>query len=100
MLGLSAVAVESADTSTMGSHSLRIGGATALYHHTDDLKRVRRFGRWQSGTFHSYLWEAHEHPKSLAENMANDAMTMTRQKRGLRAGDGHKIASKRLPWEP
>ena len=29
----------------MGSHSLRIGGATAMYHVVDDLQVVRRFER-------------------------------------------------------
>ena len=40
-----AAAAFGVDRSKMGSHSLRIGGATALYHVTGDLQVVRRFGR-------------------------------------------------------
>ena len=42
--------------SEVGSHSLRIGGATAMCHSTNDLARVRRFGRWASYCFHNYVW--------------------------------------------
>ena len=42
----------------VASHSLRIGGATALYHTCGDLGLVQRMGRWKSGCFHIYLWEA------------------------------------------
>ena len=61
------------DGDKMGSHSLRIGGATAMYHTTNDLQRVRRFGRWASDCFHGYLWESHEQTKGLASKMATDA---------------------------
>ena len=60
------------DRSKMGSHSLRIGGATALYHVTGDLQVVRRFGRWSSDAFHAYLWESHEQMKGLAGRMQED----------------------------
>ena len=54
-----------------GSHSLRIGGATALYQITNDLETVKRFGRWNSTAFHGYLWESHEKQRDLAKGMAN-----------------------------
>ena len=56
----------------MGSHSLRIGGATTMFHVHKDLEGVKRFGRWLSGAFHSYLWESHEQQKDLAVAMATD----------------------------
>ena len=56
--------------SRYGSHSLRIGGATAIYLSTKDLDHVKRFGRWSSDSFHGYLWEAHERQKGLASSMA------------------------------
>ena len=56
--------------SRYGSHSLRIGGATAIYLSTKDLDHVKRFGRWSSDSFHGYLWEAHERQKGLAGSMA------------------------------
>ena len=55
----------------LGSHSLRIGGATALYHVTKDVTNVQRFGRWLGTAFHGYLWEAYERQRDLAAQMAD-----------------------------
>ena len=38
-----------------GSHSLRIGGATAMYYLCREVETVKRFGRWASGSFSLYL---------------------------------------------
>ena len=54
----------------VGAHSLRIGGATAMYHVVGDLQIVRRFGRWSSDTFH--LWESHEPAEGTARKTAAD----------------------------
>ena len=64
----------------MGSHSLRIGGATAMYHVVKDLSVVQRFGRWLSDAFHGYLWESHEQTKGLAAAMARDKSELTAPK--------------------
>ena len=40
-------------------HSLRVGGATALFRATGDVDLVGRFGRWKGRSIHSYLWESH-----------------------------------------
>ncbi|CAK0827211.1 unnamed protein product [Prorocentrum cordatum] len=61
----------------IGSHSLRIGGATAMYHVTEDLSRARRFGRWQSDAFHGYLWESHEPMKGISGKMARGTSSLT-----------------------
>jgi len=58
------------------SHSLRIGGESALYHATGDIEIVKRFGRWSSGAFHGYLWESEEQFKGLAQKMADDKASM------------------------
>ena len=73
-----AALAEGLDPRTMGTHSLRIGGASALYHQVRDLAIVKRFGRWASDAFHSYLWEAHEPQAGLAAAMARDATTATK----------------------
>ena len=39
------------------THSLRVGGASALYHAVNDVEIVKRWGRWSSTAFHRYLWE-------------------------------------------
>ena len=62
----------------VGSHSLRIGGATSMYHVVDDLKRVQRFGRWSTDTFHIYLWESHEPMRPVAKGMAEDRSELTK----------------------
>ncbi|CAK9068985.1 unnamed protein product, partial [Durusdinium trenchii] len=58
LIQLAAVA-DGQSTTRYGSHSLRIGGATAMYQTTKDLDIVKRFGRWNSDAFHGYLWESH-----------------------------------------
>ena len=37
------------------THSLRIGGATALYQATADIELVKRMGRWTSSAVHRYM---------------------------------------------
>ncbi|CAK9010326.1 unnamed protein product [Durusdinium trenchii] len=69
LIQLAAVA-DGQSTTRYGSHSLRIGGATAMYQTTKDLDVVKRFGRWNSDAFHGYLWESHERQKDLAKGMA------------------------------
>ena len=54
------------------SHSLRIGGASALYHAVGDMETVKRYGRWSSSAFHTYLWDSAEQSKGIAEKMAKD----------------------------
>ena len=78
-LELAAVALN-IDPLRMGSHSLRIGGATSMYHSVKDLSRVQRFGRWTSNCFHDYLWENHEGVRNLARRMATDFTELTAPK--------------------
>ena len=81
------------------SHSLRIGGATALYHVRPDVALIQRFGRWTSGAFQAYLWEANEMAKGVGAAMATDQMTVhaapgerrsTRGSKGARGAKGGK----------
>jgi len=70
----------------MGTHSLRIGGATALLHGKVPIELIKRMGRWVSESFQRYLWEANEDAKDLARIMASDTSTLavTRQDPGGR----------------
>ena len=79
LLVLAAVAA-GMEASEVGSHSLRIGGATAMYHVVGDLQQVRRFGRWASDAFHVYLWESHEPMKPIAAKMARDNTELVKTK--------------------
>ena len=58
------------------THLLRIDGASALFHATNDIEVVKRYGRWQSGAFHRYLWNAAEQSRGMAEGMATVQATM------------------------
>ena len=40
----------------VGSHSLRKGGATALFAATGNMELVKRFGGWKSDAVHAYLY--------------------------------------------
>eukprot|EP00438_Fugacium_kawagutii_P035496 Skav226807 [mRNA] locus=scaffold2056:134273:145141:- [translate_table: standard] len=52
------------------SHSLRIGGASALYQATGEIEVVKRAGRWTSGAVHRYLHEGGDVLKGLGRKMA------------------------------
>ena len=53
-----------------GSHSLRVGGATALYHAGMPVEIIKRYGRWVSDSFQGYLWESDDDSRDLARKMA------------------------------
>ena len=52
------------------THSLRIGGATALYQATMDVELVKRMGRWTSSAVHRYLQDGGGVIPRVAEKMA------------------------------
>ena len=37
---------------------------------------VKRWGRWNSGAFHQYLWEANEDAAGVSEAMARSVATL------------------------
>ena len=53
----------------IGTHSLRVGGATALFNAGYDLTMIQRFGRWSSAAFHGYLWDTFGATKGAATAM-------------------------------
>ena len=50
-----------ADPKDIGTHSLRIGGASALWNTFRDTALVQRWGRWTSSAFQSYFWAHDRH---------------------------------------
>jgi len=54
-------------------HSLRLGGATALWAATGNLALVKRVGRWQSDAVHRYLQDDALIMKGMATLMARTA---------------------------
>lgn len=71
LLGMAASAC-GIDPARMGSHSLRIGGATALYKAGVDVETIKRIGRWSSSAVHAYLWDTHERQKGMAAKMVQE----------------------------
>ena len=55
---------------SIGSHSLRFGGASALWSAYHDSGLVKRWGRWASDSFHTYLWEDRKGASGIATAMA------------------------------
>jgi hypothetical protein len=64
-----AAVAQGVDPRYIGSHSLRFGGASALWAAFRDSALVRRWGRWASDAFHGYLWEDRGNAKGVAEAM-------------------------------
>ena len=60
----------------MASHSLRFGGATAIWAAYKDSALVKRWGRWSSDAFHGYLWEDKGNAKGVAEAMAKTSIAI------------------------
>jgi len=58
-----------------GSHSLRFGGASALWAAFHDTGLVKRWGRWATDTFHTYLWEDRKGSEGVAAAMAVSDVT-------------------------
>jgi len=54
----------------VGTHSLRIGGASALYAKFRGTALVQRWGRWKGDASQCYSWEDASTAKGVAEQMA------------------------------
>ena len=59
----------------LGSHSLRFGGASALWAAYHDSALVRRWGRWASDAFQGYIWEGRQGSAGVAQSMAKADLT-------------------------
>jgi len=56
----------------VGSHSLRAGGAMALYLNNHSMLEIQRAGRWTSTTFLEYIHsQLSATTRGLAQSMAN-----------------------------
>lgn len=59
----------------LGTHSLRFGGASALWAQYQDTALVKRWGRWASDSFQMYVWEARETAKGVAQRIITADLT-------------------------
>ena len=62
--------------SDFATHSLRIGGATALFGAGVPFEEVRRFDRWASDCWRRYVYESRESTRDFASKMAESPCTM------------------------
>ena len=67
---------ESLKPEEFGTHSLRFGGASALWAAYQDTTLVQRWGRWRSQAFQGYLWEAKDNAQGIARDMAKADLTL------------------------
>jgi hypothetical protein len=50
---------------------------SALWAAYKDASVVRRYGRWASDAFHTYLWEDREYSRGMSESMIKTSLTPT-----------------------
>ena len=60
----------------MHTHTLRIGGSTALYHIYKDVELIKRYGRWVNTAFHACLCKSNEMASGIATKMAADKTSL------------------------
>ena len=75
---MQAAAALGGDPTRIGIHSLRFGGASALWAAYRDSAVVKRWGRWASEAFQGYLWEARGNAAGVATAMAGADLTQIR----------------------
>ena len=73
---------EGLPSARFGTHSMRIGGATALLHAGVPIELIKRMGRWVSDSFQRYLWEAAEGTEGLSKKMASTSATLSVTRQG------------------
>ena len=60
---------------SLGTHSLRFGGASALWAAFGNAALVKRFGRWTSESYQTYIWDARATSRDVAKGMAQADLT-------------------------
>ena len=63
-------------TDIFSTHSLRAGGATAMWACNYTVEQIQRRGRWASQCFRIYIWEGRESAVGLARNIFNTSVSM------------------------
>jgi len=57
------------------THSLRFGGASAIWAAYSDTTLVKRWGRWSSESFQTYLWDSRRNSKGVSQKMSKVDLT-------------------------
>ena len=83
------------DPSELDGHSVRRGGATALFNGGVEFPRIMRFGRWSSDAVHTYLWEQRELQKDLASRMVAPARFRARERHEVDGTEDGRVSDER-----
>ena len=59
----------------LGTHSLRFGGALAIWAAYEESALVKRWGRWASDSYQTYLWDSRKASQDVAKKMASVDLT-------------------------
>ena len=59
----------------LGTHSLRFGGASAIWAAYGESALVKRWGRWASDSYQTYLWDSRKASQDVAKKMASVDLT-------------------------
>lgn len=78
----------------LGAHSMRSGGATAMFSDGYEVDVIKRWGRWVSSNFQSYIWKGHYAMSSVGRGMLA-SLPLQSIERG-RAGGGHRGKGKQM----
>lgn len=57
------------------THSLRFGGASAIWAAYSDTTLVKRWGRWSSESFQTYLWDSRKNSRGVSQKMSKVDLT-------------------------
>jgi hypothetical protein len=72
-----AATAQGQDEGSLSSHSLRFGGASALWAAYGDASLVKRWGRWSSESFQTYIWDSRSSSEGVSSAMASTTITPT-----------------------
>jgi hypothetical protein len=62
--------------SDLGLHSLRAGGASAMYHAGFTPEEIKRRGRWASDCWRIYIWESREKAKNIGARIFGQSYSL------------------------
>ena len=62
--------------SMVSTHSLRAGGATAMWAAGYSVEEIQRRGRWASQCFRIYIWEGRERAEGVGSRMLKAKVSM------------------------
>ena len=79
--------------SRLGTHSVRSGGASAMFTAGYEVEVIKRWGRWVSSNFQSYIWKGRYFMSSVGRGMLAN-LPLQSLERGRAGGGGKRGAGR------